>query len=261
MTRATAGEAKGKRRRSLGERLFGSKAPPAIPAGRRAYIVGDIHGCLAPLDRLLDAIARDAAGGPAKPFLAFVGDYVDRGPDYKGVIDRLLALPDEFETHFLKGNHEQSVLDFLRDPQTYRLWKGFGAQETLLSYGVRPPKFDDLQAIGEAQARFQQVFPEAHRRFLETLELSWSVGDYLVVHAGVRPGIALDNQSAEDLMWIRDDFLFSSNNFGKVIVHGHTPVENPVRRPNRIGIDTGAYATGRLTALVLEGAECRFLHT
>ncbi len=242
-------------------RLYGRRTAPSIPAGHRVYIVGDIHGCAELLDRLLKLVIVDSGAGPAKQSLVFVGDYVDRGPDSRGVIERLLSLPRQFEPHFLRGNHDQAVLDFLKDPEFYRTWKGFGGQETLLSYGVRPPKFDDIKSIGEAHAQFLAAFPEAHLRFLEALELSREIGDYFVVHAGVRPGVALGAQNSEDLLWIRDNFLFSDNDFGKIIVHGHTPVEAPIRRRNRIGIDTGAYATGRLTALILEGSDWRFLHT
>lgn len=241
--------------------LLGAQRIAAVPPGQRAYVVGDIHGCAALLDRLLKTIVADATVGPEKRFLVFVGDYVDRGPDSRAVIDRLLNPPKGFEVRCLRGNHDQAVLDFLNDPLTYRTWKNYGAQETLLSYGVRPPLFDDEKAIAAARDEFIAKMPESHRRFLEELELSTVIGDYFFVHAGVRPGVALGAQSAEDMLWIREDFLFSSNDFGKVVVHGHSPTEGVVRRKNRIGIDTGAYATGRLTALVLEGETVKLLHT
>jgi len=247
--------------KGLKEWLFGAKRAASVPPGRRVYVVGDIHGCVALLDCLLKSIVADAATAPEKRLLVFVGDYVDRGPDSRGVIERLLNPPESFEVRCLRGNHDQAVLDFLNDPPSYRAWKSYGAQETLVSYGVRPPLFDDVQAIVEARDAFAARLPPSHRRFLEELELSTEIGDYFVVHAGVRPGIALGAQSPEDLLWIREDFLLSRSDFGKVVVHGHTPTEYVVRRKNRIGIDTGAYATGRLTALVLEGETVRLLHT
>ena len=248
-------------RKGLKEWLFGPKRRATVPAGQRAYIVGDIHGCAARLDHLLRAIVTDATAGPDKKLLVYVGDYVDRGPDSRAVIEKLLSPPPGFEVRYLRGNHDQAVLDFLDDPLTYRTWKNYGAQETLLSYGVRPPLFDDAKAITEARDEFAGQLPEAHRRFLEELELSTEIGGYFIAHAGVRPGIPLQAQSAQDLLWIREEFLLSGSDFGKVVVHGHTPTENVVRRKNRIGIDTGAYATGRLTALVLEGETVRQLHT
>jgi serine/threonine protein phosphatase 1 len=248
-------------RKGLKEWLYGVKRAASVPPGQRVYVIGDIHGCAALLDRLLKAIVSDAAAGPGKRLLIFVGDYVDRGPDSRGVIERLLNPPEGFECRCLRGNHEQAVLDFLNDPPSYRTWKSYGAQETLVSYGVRPPLFDDAQAIVEARDAFAAKLPQSHLRFLEELELSAEIGDYFVVHAGVRPGVALSAQSPEDLLWIREDFLVSRSDFGKVVVHGHTPTEKVVRRKNRIGIDTGAYATGRLTALVLEGETVKQLHT
>jgi serine/threonine protein phosphatase 1 len=249
-------------RKGLKELLFGTKREaPAVPPGQRVYIVGDIHGCAALLDRLLEMVVADASNGPATRLLIYVGDYVDRGPDSRGVVETVLNSPQGFETRALRGNHEQALLDFLVDPLTYRIWKNYGAQETLLSYGVRPPLFDDVKAITDARDAFASKLPERHRGFFEELALSTEVGDYFVAHAGARPGVALGAQSAEDLLWIREDFLFSGSDFGKVVVHGHTPTEAVVRRKNRIGIDTGAYATGRLTALVLEGESVKLLQT
>lgn len=243
----------------LMDRFFRRPAAASIPAGLRAYVVGDIHGRLDLLDRLLAIVAEDSADCALETRLVFVGDYVDRGSHSMQVIERLLELPPQ--TCFLRGNHDQAVLDFLSDAAFYRTWKNYGAQETLLSYGVRPPRFDDAQEIAEVRDRFAQNLPASHVKFLQDLELFVEIGDYFIVHAGVRPGIDLKAQNAADMLWIRDDFLFSNRNFGKVVVHGHTPTDTPVSRENRIGIDTGAYATGRLTALVLEKSSRRFLHT
>lgn len=237
------------------------KHMPSVPEDTRVYVVGDVHGCLDLLNRLLDKISQNAASAPSNRVLVFVGDYVDRGPNSSGVVECLLSLRDGFKSHFLLGNHDQALLDFLKDPLFYRVWKTYGAQETLLSYGVKPPRFDDAQTLDQIQLEFAAAFPPEHRKFFERLESSFEIGDYFITHAGVRPGVPLAAQSKEDQLWIRDAFLSSGANFGKVVVHGHTPSATPVRRHNRIGIDTGAYATGRLTALVLEGTRCGFLES
>jgi len=227
----------------------------------RIYAVGDIHGCLRQLEQMLKLIGQDSSGVKERCQLVFVGDYIDRGPDSKGVIDRLLSPMDGVTATYLLGNHEQALLDFLENPSAYRDWKYFGAHETLVSYGISPPRFDDDAGFAAARDQLRQSMPEKHIAFLRGLE-RWAVfGDYFFVHAGIRPGIPLDKQDKDDLIWIRDEFLESQADFGKVIVHGHTPADRPENKPNRIGIDTGAYATGRLTAVVLEGTERRFLQS
>jgi serine/threonine protein phosphatase 1 len=194
--------------------------------------------------------------------LVFLGDYVDRGPQSKGVLDYLIQFQwDGWEAIFLRGNHDQTVLDFLEDASVYRAWREFGGAETLVSYGVKPPRFDDAAELQEARDEFSRKCPAAHLQFLHTLRHSYTMGDYMFVHAGVRPGVDLDRQSPQDLMWIREEFLLSGRVLDKIIVHGHSPTDRPVRRKNRVGIDTGAYATGQLTAAVLEGTGCRFLST
>jgi serine/threonine protein phosphatase 1 len=210
---------------------------------------------------LLLAIADDAAAHSGLAQLLFLGDYVDRGPDSKGVIDRLLDLPAQFSPRFIRGNHDQAILDFLSDPAFYRVWRNYGAAQTLISYGVEPPLFDRPEDFAAARDQFAKALPDRHLRFFEGLELNIRIGDYFFAHAGVRPGIALEQQTAEDLLWIRDEFLTSRNDFGAVVVHGHTPEESPVRRSNRICVDTGVYATGRLTAAILHGVQCEFLTT
>jgi serine/threonine protein phosphatase 1 len=233
--------------------------------GRLVYAVGDIHGYAGALRSLLADIRRDAeASRPAEPpLVVFVGDYVDRGPDSRGAIDAILAFEARggFEVAALKGNHEEALERFLDEPAFAPAWIGSWGEATLVSYGVLPPGPDDVAACQRAQARFAAAFPDPHRAFLNRLELSRAVGDYLFVHAGLRPGVALEDQSPRDLIWIRYDFLECADDFGKVVVHGHTPsAGRPEIRPNRINVDTGVYFTGVLTAARLEGPTRRFLH-
>ena len=249
-------------KRGILARWFRRKGPaPAVPPNCRIYAVGDIHGRSDLLDRIVHLIRDDVAAHPKETILVFIGDYVDRGADSKGVITRLLDLKREFTVHFLKGNHDEVLLDFLNDPRAYRVWCEFGAVETLLSYGVRPPLSEGDDALIDARDRFARALPQSHRAFLEALSLSFEIGDYFFAHAGIRPGVPFENQQPNDLLWIREEFLTSTADFGKVVVHGHTPTRTPTRKSNRIGIDTGAYSTGRLTAAVFEGKDCRFLQT
>ena len=231
--------------------------------GRLVYAVGDIHGYSRQLCDLLDQIAEDAAASaPAeRPLLVFIGDYVDRGPDSRGVIERLLALEADgrFEVICLMGNHEDALLRFLVDPGYASAWIGNWGEATLRSYDVEPPLLPNDATCEAAQARFREVFPPEHRAFLGRLKLSVTVGDYLFVHAGVRPGVALDAQAERDLIWIRYEFLESDADLGKVVVHGHTPTDTPELRTNRISIDTGVYFSGVLSAVRLQGEEHRFL--
>ena len=233
-----------------------------MPADMRVYAVGDIHGCEATLARLHWAIIDDARGFEGEKVVVYLGDYVDRGPDSRGVIERLLkAGLAGFTTRFVRGNHDQAVLDFLNDSATYRQWRNYGAPETLLSYGVTPPLFDSLEKFEEARKAFAAAIPAEHVAFLDHLEFSIVYGGYAFVHAGIRPGIKIDKQQEEDLLWIRDDFLGSNARHDKVVVHGHSPVPSPHRLHNRIAVDTGTYATGILSCAVLEGTQCRFLQS
>lgn len=257
-------EKAGDRTRSSGQvmrlNFFRPKAKAAIAAstgGRVVYAIGDVHGHLDLLDDLLEMIAKDFAGlqRADRPVLVFVGDYVDRGPASRGVVDRLIALIEAadqkggFEVRALMGNHEQTMLSFLENPEAGAAWVEFGGGETLASYGVdRPIGRVDAEAWRDIQASFQRLTPPSHVAFLRALELSATYGDYFFAHAGVRPGIPLDRQSPEDLMWIRGDFLSQPHRLPCVVVHGHTPEEEPFIGPDRINIDTGAYATGVLTA-------------
>ena len=236
----------------------------AAPAGSRLYAVGDIHGRADLLESLLGQIAADAAGHPgAAKRLIFLGDYVDRGPASSAVIDLVLRDgPPGIELVPLMGNHEEMMLRFLEDIAVGRTWMMNGGDATLRSYGVEPPGlFAGSASMRQAQRQLAERLPAGHRSFLEGLAISHTEGDYLFVHAGVRPGVALDRQLSEDLLWIRDEFLESDGDFGKLVVHGHSISRAPEFRPNRIGIDTGAYRSGRLTCLVLEGTERKLLTT
>jgi serine/threonine protein phosphatase 1 len=242
--------------------------PPLRPSTGRAlvYAVGDIHGRLDLLRELMAMIRTDAdaTAGGRRPGLVFIGDYVDRGPEAAGVIDTILALRDEgrFEVRTLKGNHEAQLLAFLEDAREGPAWMEFGGADTLLSYGVTPPPGrSDLQAWERTRHAFAAALPPSHEAFLAGLELALVCGDYVFVHAGVRPGVPLAEQSEADMLWIRDDFLQSSRATEKVVVHGHTPEAAPHIGRNRIGIDTGAYATARLTAVRLCGVRADFLQT
>lgn len=233
------------------------------PKGMLVYAVGDIHGQSHLLDALLARIADDAAGsaGAQRRMIVFIGDYVDRGPDSAGVIARLCAgLPGGFQICCLKGNHEAALLEFLEQPGTYADWYKNGGDATLSSYGVDAPRtYAPSGVLAACRDAFAAALPAAHLAFLNTLSLSCSLGGYLFVHAGIRPGVALADQDPEDLMWIRDGFLDCQDDFGMVVVHGHTPALEPDVRPNRIGIDTGAWIHGRLTALRLFEAGQSFL--
>jgi serine/threonine protein phosphatase 1 len=215
------------------------------------------------LDALLVQIFEHArVSAPVEKTLVFLGDYIDRGPNSKGVVDRFLALESPtWNLVFLRGNHDQSLLDFLADASFYRAWRSFGAPETLLSYGVMPPRFDRDADFETARQTFAERLPPSHLAFFENLQYSYIQNDYMFVHAGIRPGIPIDDQLSQDMMWIRNEFLSHRCAFEKMIVHGHTPTDRPVKTANRIGIDTGAHATHCLTAAILEGESCNFLQT
>jgi serine/threonine protein phosphatase 1 len=237
-------------------------AAPAVPPGRRVYAIGDIHGRLDLLRELHALIAGDAGNFDGERTVVYLGDCIDRGPASREVIDELLdaPLPGCAAVHLL-GNHEQTLLDFLQYPQQAAGWLAWGGRETLLSYGVRPP-LDFMRAdVEQLRDEFQARLPGRHVEFFQRMALTHVAGDYLFVHAGIRPGVPLQEQSDSDLLWIRRDFTASDEDLGCVVVHGHSISEEVELRPNRIGIDTGAFYTGVLTCLALEGAERRLLQT
>ena len=218
--------------------------------GQLVYAIGDVHGCYDQLRALLTRIASDAGDRARgrRTSLIFLGDYVDRGPASNAVLDALCWLKRHgpFNVHFLKGNHEQVMLDYIAEPVVTRVWMRWGGTETLRSYGVDPPVAEDA-ADRHVAARddLLERMPVAHLRFLEQLELMVGVGDYAFVHAGIRPGVPLADQLQEDLLWIRGDFLNVEEPHERIIVHGHSWTDDqPTVLPHRIGIDTGAYETG-----------------
>jgi len=233
------------------------------PAGERLYAIGDMHGRLDLVDRMHELIRADAAGrAAAHVTVVYLGDYVDRGPASKHLVDRLLQAPlGPFETVYLKGNHEDLMLEFLDRGTQGRVWLINGGDATFASYGVTPPSIHDDESYGPARRALIDAMPAGHRAFFEGLRVIYRAGDYAFVHAGVRPDVALEAQNERDLIWIREQFLNSDADFGACVVHGHTIAPEPVRRHNRIGLDTGAYGTGRLSCAVLEGDSVRILQT
>jgi len=225
----------------------------------RLYAIGDIHGRLDLLERAAAAIERDVATHGSDALTVTLGDYIDRGPKSRQVIDALIANPFPTPHVALRGNHEVLLESFLADPAVGSHWRRLGGLETLVSYGVPVSGLMVGKNYDEAAEQLRKVLPPPHLQFIESLRTSFTHGKYFLCHAGVRPGVPLERQTVDDLLWIRDEFLTSTANFGKVVVHGHTPVETPQVLPNRINIDTGAFATGRLTCIVLDESGHRFL--
>ena len=228
------------------------------------YAIGDIHGCADLLRRLHERIAADAGTRRAsRRILVHLGDYVDRGAGARDVLDRIAdGAPPGFETVNLLGNHDAWFLRFLDDPEAGPEWLANGGQATLLSYGVSPrPELPPDARMEAIRQRLAAQVPPRHSRLLARARLFHRVGDYLFVHAGLKPRVPLDQQTETDLLWIRDEFLDSREDHGYVVVHGQTVVDEAEVHANRIAVDTGAYATGRLSALVLQGDERGFLTT
>ncbi|MFN3076164.1 MAG: metallophosphoesterase [Alphaproteobacteria bacterium] len=237
-------------------------APGEVPAGVRVWVVGDIHGRDDLLERCLWRIADDGQGFTGRRIIVFLGDYVDRGPMGSAVLERIADdLPPGFESVTLLGNHEWMMLRFLGNFRYGSTWFLNGGLETLRSYGVELHDTADRSACLLAQDTLVRILPRHHRDFLAGLVPSHVLGSYRFVHAGLRPGVPFARQSLDDLLWIREPFLMSEADFGCIVVHGHTISLVPEIRANRIGIDTGAYQTDRLTTLVLEGRGLRFLST
>ncbi len=235
---------------------------PELPFSAPVYAIGDVHGRADLLHALLDVIAQDCKTTTERPHLVFLGDYIDRGFQSQQVINTLIGLDrdDAFETVFLKGNHEQAMLHFLKDHRIGPDWAAFGGRETLISYGIAPPKsVNALDQWEPIQKELVETISEEHTAFLEALPVSHKIGPYGFVHAGVKPGIPYDDQSDEDRLWIREEFLNAKDKEDLYIVHGHTPVNAPYSDHRRVNVDTGAYFTGRLTAVKILGDKMSFL--
>jgi len=233
-----------------------------IEDGQTVYAIGDVHGRADLLERLITAVRADYQDAHAPATIVFLGDYIDRGFQSKQVIDLLCALQagTEFNTVFLKGNHEQALLKFLDDAEIGPDWSSFGGRETLISYGIIPPR--NVKSVDEwrnAQTSLRKSIPDSHVEFLESLPSHHRIGSFGFVHAGIRPGIPFAEQSDEDRLWIRDIFLNASSKEDLFIVHGHSPVDTPFVDHRRVNIDTGAYFTGTLCAVKLTNSGMSFI--
>lgn len=240
-------------------------APPLATTGDRViYAVGDVHGCYDLLAALLGAIVADieSVAPSERPLLIFCGDYIDRGPKTSEVLATLVWLSRHaaLEVAFLRGNHEAMMLAFLDRPYEARQWLRVGGIATLRNYGVEPPAGDINEDCWRLRDELMDRLPASHLEFLRRLPTRMTCGDYVFVHAGLRPGVALARQNDEDCLWIRQDFLDHEHRFEKVVVHGHSwTSDTPVVTPHRLGIDTGAYKTGVLTAVRLKTTSIAFL--
>src|ERR1700730_5014793 len=230
------------------------KPKPKLPDGIRIYAVSDIHGRADLLQKVFAAIDYHLArAGSARSLHLFLGDHIDRGPASRQTIDLLIDRGRRHECIFLKGNHEAFLFEVLQDPSRIDAWKEYGGLQTLMSYGLAPSIKPDREEQNELVRELLDRMPDQHRRFFGSLRRSFVCGGLFFVHAGVKPGVSLRQQREEDLLWIRDEFLQCADDFGKFVVHGHTPVPKPEIRPNRINIVTRAYATGILHVLPIQG--------
>ncbi len=237
-------------------------APPQVPPGQRLYCVGDIHGRDDLLEQLHEQIETDSANHHGPKQIIYLGDYIDRGPASRQVVDRLISnTPRSFEPIFLRGNHEQALLDFLQDAMRMGAWLNWGGRETLNSYGIPLPANLGPEHMELLSRQLAERLPAKHLQFYDALRPDHTCGDYFFVHAGIRPGVALHKQELGDKLWIREDFTRSQEQHPAVVVHGHSITSVAELLPNRIGIDTGAFYTGVLTALVLEEKSQRLLQT
>ncbi len=236
--------------------------PASLPDNQRLYCIGDIHGRLDLLRDVHQKIIEDATDFNGLKTAVYLGDYIDRGMDSKGTIEFLLTdpLPD-FKKVYLLGNHEQILLQFLLNNNTSiaNTWFQFGGLSTIISYGVEVRGIPTSKDLSRIHTELKLKLPASHLSFLQNLSLSYEAGDYFFVHAGIKPKVKLYNQQPEDLLWIREEFLNSKLFHGKMIVHGHTVTALPECLPNRIGLDTGAYSTGKLTCAVFEATHYKFL--
>lgn len=240
------------------------KKIPCVPAGKRIYAIGDVHGCKTLLEQLLQKIDDDnASRGAADTEIIFLGDLIDRGPDSAGVLDLCIALEKAGKpVRFLMGNHEEVYLKALTDNSTkmMRFFLRIGGEETLLSYDILKSDFIAMD-IEQLCEYIPKLVPQAHIDFVESFEEHITVGDYMFVHAGIKPGVKLDDQKPNHLRWIREDFIDHKGPHGKIIIFGHTIFDEVRERPNHIGVDTGAYKNGVLTAIALEGDQRWYLQS
>lgn len=232
---------------------------PSVPEGERIYVVGDVHGRIDLFKPLIDAVERDDRDAqPAETTIVLLGDLVDRGPDSAGVVAQARELQARRRVRILAGNHEEMFLQSFEERSILRHFLKHGGRETLFSYGITRERYNE-STLDELQHLMRDAVPQADRDFLREFEEYVIAGDYLFVHAGILPEIPLEEQSRHDLLWIRDRFLRHSAPHSHVVVHGHTICDPVAECANRIGIDTGAYRTGKLTALVLEGDTRRYI--
>ena len=244
-------------------KIFGKSAPSRriarVPDGERYYVIGDIHGRLDLFDALIEAIeADDAAQPPAETTVVLLGDLIDRGPESSGVIERARSWGQTRKLRYIAANHEEMFLESFEDREMLRHFVKHGGRETILSYGIKKKHYNEL-TIKELQGQLGEIVPKSHRDLLAGFEDMIVAGDYVFVHAGINPKRSIEDQKQSDLRWIRERFLKHTEPFSHVVVHGHTIFEDIERTDHRIGIDTGAFRTGRLTALVLEGETRRTL--
>lgn len=227
---------------------------PTMPSGERIYAIGDIHGRFDLLFQLMRAIVKDVNRRPrAQKRIVILGDFIDRGPSSAKIIEALISLRADSRMVVLKGNHEAALVDGIRgDRSALEAWIDFGGDATLRSYGARE---DDIWPADTRKLvdNVRKFIPPAVVDWLESLPVTFRAGSYLFVHAGIKPGVALTKQRDDDLLWVRDEFTSSTADHGAIVVHGHTISERVCVEPNRIGVDTGAYRTGRLSAVGLEG--------
>ena len=231
----------------------------AVPEGTRFYVIGDIHGRLDLYEALIDAIEQDdAEADSADTHVILLGDLVDRGPESAGVVKRTRKWQKKRSVRVLAGNHEEMFLNAFTKPEVLRHFLKHGGRETILSYGLRKKQFNAM-TLDELFALLPKIVPKSERKYIESFEEMIVAGDYLFVHAGIDPKVPLEEQKRSDLLWIRDRFLSHEGPLEKVVIHGHTIFDEVMDCGNRIGIDTGAFRSGVLTALVLEGDQRRIL--